>query len=239
MPKDCRELQSLLDGSNIKLRSFPVLRLIEHKDARGWSKVSKVLQGPSNPPPWLVLTSPRAPQFLCEQARDMQLESLLTLKTAAIGPATSKAAEAAGFKTQVVGPGSGTDLARELEKLWPPNTTAILAAGVHARPEVPTVLKAAGHRVLKLKVYEMRATPVRELPPVGPADGIVLTSPRAAELYLEAVGGLPLPLVHWALGTTTQNAANWLGIKDCRIPESPSMGDLAAALTERHATGSS
>ena len=45
----------------------------------------------------------------------------------------------------------------------------------------------------------MKASPALSSLPVGPADAIVLTSPRAAELYPEAVGGLPLPLVHWAL----------------------------------------
>jgi uroporphyrinogen-III synthase len=58
---------------------------------------------------------------------------------------------------------------------------------------------------------------------------VVLTSPRAARLYLEAAGGQPLPLPHWALGETTRDAAAALGI-DCRVPASPTMESLAEEL---------
>jgi uroporphyrinogen-III synthase len=91
------------------------------------------------------------------------------------------------------------------------------------------VLVERGHTVLPVKVYAMRATPQRELPPIGPSHAVVLTSPRAAEYYLDAIGGLPLPVPHWALGLTTRDAAGALGI-ECEIPESPTMESLAAAL---------
>lgn len=236
--RDCQELKALLAGSRISLRPFPVLRLAEHTDRKGWKKVTKLLDEGATSFPWLVLTSPRAARFLVEQAGERGTSRVLSLATAAIGAATAQAAEEAGFQVQVVGQGGGTELARELTGLWPGTTTAILAAGVHARPELPSALEAAGHRVIKLEVYEMKATPALELPPVGPADAIVLTSPRAAQLYLEAVGGLPLPLVHWALGPTTRDAAHAMGIKDCRIPASPSMEDLAEALREYHGSTS-
>jgi uroporphyrinogen-III synthase len=57
-----------------------------------------------------------------------------------------------------------------------------------------------------------------------------MTSPRAARLYLEAVGGRPLPLPHWALGSTTRDAALALGIADCRAPVSPTIASLAEEL---------
>jgi uroporphyrinogen-III synthase len=232
---DCRELQSLLEGSGIRLRPFPVLRLVEHTDSRGWKKVATLLTRAQGPRPWLVLSSPRAVRFLTGQARERGLEAVLELDAAAVGPATARTAEAAGLHVVVIGGSGGSELAQALDTCWEVSTTAILAAAVHARPELPAALQAAGHTVVKLEVYEMRPTPPLELPPVGPADAVVLTSPRAAELYLQAVGGLPLPIDHWALGVTTRDACLAMGIPECRIPASPSMVDLASALRERHA----
>jgi len=76
----------------------------------------------------------------------------------------------------------------------------------------------------------MVPTPPRELPPLGPSlDAVILTSPRAAGLYLDGVGGLPLPCRHWALGPTTQAAAVALGI-ECLSPDKPTMQSLAEEL---------
>ncbi len=84
--------------------------------------------------------------------------------------------------------------------------------------------------MLPLVVYRMRATPPAELPPVEPnLDAVVVTSPRAAKLYLEAVGGRPLPCPHWALGPTTGDAARSLGI-ECLVPSEPSLESLAEEL---------
>ena len=70
----------------------------------------------------------------------------------------------------------------------------VFACGRDRRPELPTILGEAGHSVLSVVVYRMVATPPRELPPLGSSlEAVVLTSPRAASLYLEGVGGMPLP----------------------------------------------
>ena len=136
-PKDCLELQGLLEDSSIRLRPFPVLRLAEHTDRRGWQKVTKLLEHAALPHPWLTLTSPRAARFLVEQARERRLETIFRLRTAAIGAATAEAADAAGLQVEIVGQGTGIDLARKLNELWTEPTKAILAAGVRARPELP------------------------------------------------------------------------------------------------------
>jgi uroporphyrinogen-III synthase len=84
--------------------------------------------------------------------------------------------------------------------------------------------------VVPIVVYRMDPTPPRELPPLGPSlEAVILTSPRAAELYLAGVGGLPLPCQHWALGPTTRNAAAAIGI-DCLIPPESSIESLAEEL---------
>jgi uroporphyrinogen-III synthase len=132
--------------------------------------------------------------------------------------------------SSVVGPGTGLGLAEQLREGWTEPSLVVFPCGVHRRDELPRrPSPRAGHRVLPVEVYRMRRTPPRELPSAGPADLVVLTSPRAARLYLEAMGGLPLPIPHWALGPTTRDAAAALGI-ECRIPPVPDIHSLAEEL---------
>lgn len=230
-PHDCRELDALLEGSGVRTRPFPVLRVEEHTDRSGWRRVSRHLPELLHEGAWLLLTSPRAPRFFVEQVTERKTAPLLTLETASVGPTTTCAAERAGLSVTLEGGGDAASLADALVERWQHPTTAILAGGVHLRAELPRGLEQAGHTVLKLKVYAMRATPPRELPPIGPSHAVVVTSPRAAQYYIEAVGGLPLPVPHWALGPTTRDAAAALGIT-CAIPEEPTMESLSESLKQ-------
>ena len=131
---------------------------------------------------------------------------------------------------QVVGPGDGAGLAKRLIAQVEGPTPFIFAGGRDRRPELPRALTGAGHEVLPIVVYRMDPTPPRELPPLGPSlEAVVLTSPRAAQLYLDGVGGLPLPCAHWALGPTTRAAAAAIGI-DCLVPREPTLESLAEEL---------
>ena len=124
-----------------------------------------------------------------------------------------------------------------LERLGNPTDPGVVERAVlrlHGIPVEfpPEALAEAGHPVHPVVVYSMRATPPRELPPLGPnLEAVILTSPRAARLYLDAVGGKPLPLQHWALGPTTRDAAGGLGI-ECAIPSEPTMYSLAEELCQ-------
>jgi uroporphyrinogen-III synthase len=155
---------------------------------------------------------------------------VLQWPVAAVGDATAEAATEASLSVQLVGPGTGAGLAKELTGVLEPGAPVVLACGKDRREELPTSLEAAGHTVHPVVVYAMNPTPPRELPPLGPnLEAVVVTSPRAARLYLDAVGGLPLPLQHWALGPTTQEAAQSMGIQ-CKIPENPTITSLAEEL---------
>jgi uroporphyrinogen-III synthase len=228
-PSDCHELQSLLDPCGLKLRPYPVLRLSDVHDEEAWKDLLERFPGGAAPA-WLVLASPRAPERFAAECRQRGVEWLIGLPTAAIGTGTADAARNAGLRLEVVGPGSGSGLAQQLIRELSERTTMIFACGRDRRPELQHILGEAGHQVLPIVVYKMDATPPRELPPLGPSlDGVVLTSPRAARLYLEGVGGLPLPCQHWALGATTRDAAAAIGI-DCRTPREPTIQSLAEEL---------
>jgi uroporphyrinogen-III synthase len=228
-PSDCVELQGFLTSSGLTLRPYPVLRLEDVVDDPGWQAVSRALPeiGASS---WLVLASPRAPGRFVRMCRERGLERLLDLPAAAVGASTARAAENADLKVELVGPGNGIGLGERLVENLQPNSHVVFACGKERRAELPQILEDSGHTVLPVVVYRMVPTPPRELPPLGPSlEAVVLTSPRAAALYLEGVGGRPLPCPHFALGTTTQETAAGLGI-ECRIPHEPTMESLAEEL---------
>ncbi len=228
-PSDCRELQTLLEPCGLKLRPYPVLRLADVHDEDGWREVSNRLPelGEGS---WIVMASPRAATRFVTESRRRGVESVLDHPTAAVGASTAAAATEAGLRVEHVGPGDGAGLARSLVERADRPSTFVLACGRDRRPELQRMLEDAGHDVLPVVVYRMDPTPPRELPPLGPSlEAVVLTSPRAAELYLAGVGGLPLPCRHWALGPTTRNAAAAIGI-ECHIPPAPNFESLAEEL---------
>lgn len=224
--EDSGELAALVAGSDIEIVPYPVLRLEEVDDEGGWARAL----APDACPTWLVMASPRSAARFVRGCAVRGGGRLLELPLAAIGDGTAAAATAAGMTVSVVGPGTGLGLAEVLAGRWPPATTAVFPCGHHRRPELPEALAETGHRLLPIIVYRMQATPPADLPTIGPDIGaVVVTSPRAARLYLQGVGGRPLPCPHWALGPTTRDAARSLGI-DCAIPPDPSIGSLAEEL---------
>jgi len=231
-PSDCGELQGLLEPCGITLRPYPVLRIEALTDDDGWRAVEQRVAD-TDTPPWLVLASPRAPQRLVAACAERDLQDLLQSPVAAVGTSTARATEEAGLRLELIGPGTAQGLARQLVEHLQRPTTIIFACGRDRRAELPQILGEAGHTVLPVEVYRMIPTPPRELPPLGSSlDAVVLTSPRAAGLYLDGVGGLPLPCTHWALGPTTREAAAALGI-ECRTPHKSTMQSLAEELCKK------
>lgn len=228
-PSECGELQSLLDPCGLKLRPYPVLRLAEVRDDEGWSTVMDRLPALETGA-WLVMASPRAPARFVAECKRIGAEALLELPVAAVGTSTATSALSAGLRVELVGPGTGAGLAELLIEHVEEPSAFVYACGHDRRPELPHLLTQAGHEVIAVVVYRMDPTPARELPPLGSSlDGVVLTSPRAARLYLDGVGGMPLPCRHWALGPTTRTAAAAIGI-DCSIPPEPTIESLAEEL---------
>jgi uroporphyrinogen-III synthase len=228
-PSECGELQSLLDPCGLKLRPFPVLRLADVHDDEAWSAVKERLPNLEQGA-WLVMASPRAPERFVAECNRLGTQTMLNLPVAVVGTGTAASAHRVGLRVELVGPGTGAGLAEILIDAVSEPTTFVFACGRDRRPELPFALTEAGHEVIPVVVYRMDPTPPRELPPLGPSlEGVVLTSPRAARLYLEGVGGLPLPCRHWALGPTTREAAAAIGI-DCSIPNEPTIESLAEEL---------
>ncbi len=226
---ECGDLQKLLTPHGWAVRPYPVLRIEDVIDVEGWRDANALLED-WREALWVTMASPRAPARLVQQARERGLDRLLSLQIAVVGDATAAAAARAGIRVELVGPGTGIGLARDLISFLEPQCPVLLACGQERRPDFAEALESAGHRVYPLVVYRMAVTPPTELPQLGPdLAAVLLTSPRSAQGYLDAVGGRPLPLPHWALGPTTQEAAARLGI-DCRIPHKPDLESLVEEL---------
>ncbi|MGD8441290.1 MAG: uroporphyrinogen-III synthase, partial [Holophagae bacterium] len=173
---------------------------------------------------------PRAPVAFVDRCRQRGLDTLLDAPVAVIGDGTAAAARATGLEPALVGPGTGIGLAADLNAALNQPSTLLFPCGEHRRSELPDALQAAGHDVVPVVVYRMAKTPIEQLPTIHRAPAaVVVTSPRSARLYLEAIGGRPLPCPHWALGPTTRDAADALGVA-CSIPAEPTLESLAEDL---------
>ena len=227
---DCGELARRLEPCGLTVRPYPVLRVRDVQDEPGWAEARETLAAAGDGPAWLLLASPRAAGRLAAGARQRSAEWLLELPTAVVGRGTETAAHDAGLRVELVGPGTGLGLAGLLLERLEPASVVVFACGHHRRPELPDALAASGHRVVPLELYRMERTPTDELPELpDPVTAVVLTSPRSARFYLDALHGRPVRCQHWALGPTTRDAAAALGIR-CRIPRRPDLDSLAEDL---------
>ena len=228
-PADCTQLQEKLTPSGITLRPYPVLRLEDVENDAGWDAVDRIARSDDRPV-WLFMASPRAPERVVAQCRKRNTEWLLDIPVAVIGAGHRRRIVRGRSRTGSYRTGNryraGRGLHREADRtlhgdlrLRPPPTSRASGCAQSRRSHGG----AAGG-------LPHASNPARELPPLGPSlDAVVVTSPRATRLYLDGVGGHPLPCPHWALGPTTRDAARSLGI-ECLIPPEPSIDSLAEEL---------
>lgn len=181
---------------------------------------------------WVLFTSANAVQALERRAEHLGIRfdavSNLPL-AAAVGPATSGAAEAAGFSVEYVAADhSGAGLARELgAELC--GKKVLLPRSDRANPDLPATLRRSGAIVTEVVAY-------RNLPPSSTdrsklhenlkdgVDGILFYSPSAVQNFLELLGRERLATVQGravmvAIGHATSAALSSAGIQ--RIARAP------------------
>jgi uroporphyrinogen III methyltransferase/synthase len=117
-------------------------------------------------------------------------------KLAAIGSGTAAALEAHGLRADVVATESrGEGLARALLDAMAPGDSLLLLRAAVARDVLPGALRAAGHPVEVVSVYETRAASGPEVARVlgelerGEIDAVTFTSASAVESFLAVAGG--------------------------------------------------
>jgi uroporphyrinogen-III synthase len=175
---------------------------------------------------WVLFTSSNAVQALERRGEELgrSLNALAKLPPAAVvGPATSGAAEAAGFSVEfVAAEHSGAGLARELGAELR-GRKVLLPRGDRANSDLPTALRKCGALVTEVVAY-------RNLPPSSTdqekveeclkdgVDGILFYSPSAVQNFLELLGRERMAtfqgrVLMVAIGPTTANALSGAGIQ--------------------------
>ncbi|MDY4492181.1 uroporphyrinogen-III synthase [Schaalia hyovaginalis] len=184
------------------------------------------------PEAWILLTSPRTLRVLAGDAPE-SLGRLLGAarergaRIGAVGEATARAVSGLGIECDLIGGGSGADLARSLGRPGPGSAdrgapaTILMPRSASGDPALATGLTRAGWRVVERPIYDT-------LPLEGEADervrdawtdpgllAAVITAPSSLRALLRLLGPAPrgLPLV--ALGRTSAAACAELA------PDSP------------------
>lgn len=184
----CAELKAR--GAAVKL-----LPLISFAPPENFDGMDAVLRGIADFD-WVLFTSANAAQALERRGEELAggLNGFGELpKAAAVGPATSAAAEAAGFSVDyVAAEHSGAGLAKELGKELR-GQKVLLPRSDRANPELPEALRKCGAIVTEVIAY-------RNLPPggtdrgkvqdslAGGVDGILFYSPSAVHNFCELAG---------------------------------------------------
>lgn len=154
---------------------------------------------------WLLFTSANAVHFFFTHC--MKGEALpAQLQIGAVGKATARAIEQAGFPVALQGEGgTGGDLAELfLERVGQGRRVLWPTAESH-RPELSSTLTAGGVKIVPLVIYRATLPPAeaRFAPDAGRADWILVTSPQAGRNFVDLYGR-PEGAAWAAIGPTTQ-----------------------------------
>lgn len=213
------DLREALGAHQVDVVAFPVLRDANHHDGEAWKKLLPRVAEITT----IALTSPRAAAPLVTAARRYGCwEDLSGIPVAAVGEASAAAARVVGLAVAVVGDGGGAALAEKILSAWHEPRLVVHTCGREHRPELADTLRAAGVEVIELPVYAVDLVPASELPhlPHTPPTAVVLSSPRATEGYVEAVGSRFAAIPHLAFGAATAAAATSRGIVNVTVPGS-------------------
>jgi uroporphyrinogen-III synthase len=158
----------------------------------------------------LLLTSPEALRFT--QPKDVE-----GWAAACVGWRTAAAAEAAGVDVPFLVQGGAADLASLLLQDAPGLERVLFVCGAQHRMEAVEILRQGGVAVDLIEAYGMQTVPeldtiVRGVPT---PDWILVGSPRALDLLLEALGDeRPVAATKWlGLGATTVEHGAQLGLE--------------------------
>jgi len=158
---------------------------------------------------WLVFTSPQGVSVFFEQLREghMDLRTLACCRFAAIGPATSKALEQAGFFPNLCPQEhTGAALARALVETVPQGCPIWLLRSAQGTPILLDLPKQAGFPVTDVPLYDVQPLPgcpaVSEQTMAG-LHYLVFSSSGGVEEFFRQYGDLPQQAVPVCIGPVT------------------------------------
>jgi uroporphyrinogen III methyltransferase/synthase len=170
-------------------------------------------------------------------------------KVAAIGPGTAAALERRAVQAAVVATESkGEGLARALLDAMAPGESVLLLRAQVARDVLPDALRAAGHSVDVVAVYETRPARGPEVARVveelerGAIDAVTFSSASTVESFVALVGGdgrageLLLRTVVGSIGPITTEALAAHGLRVDAVPAIATLEALLDAIEARFAS---
>jgi uroporphyrinogen-III synthase len=191
---------------------------------------------------WVFLTSQNALRALRESADSLNLdlrEALSSVKIAAVGPATSEAAENAGLRVAYVASKHlGTALAEELANEVR-GKRVLLPRSDRANPELVAVLRQLGAKVSEVCAYKTIRPEQSDIDAAAlttEADAVLFFSPSAVHHLLELLGSetfvdLSQRSVFTAIGPVTAQALHKAGAGRVLLATDTSAGAVEESLT--------
>ena len=192
---------------------------------------------------WMLLTSQNAVRAVAERCETLGISldaAAGSLRVAAVGPVTAKAAEQAGMKVRhVAAAQQGVALAEELGGRLR-GCSVFLPRSDRANPALPETLARLGARVTEVVAYRtLAASPVederRRAVGRGDADAILFFSPSAVQQMKELVGAkrmraLQERMVFAAIGPVTAAALREAGVAGVVVAPDASVAGILTAL---------
>lgn len=182
----------------------------------------------------VVATSRNGLRALAKRAELLDLRSLPLF---AVGRATAAEARRMRFEHIVVGPGTARDLVPVVAASLDPTAGIVLhLAGDVLAGDIAGELEQQGFRVDQPVVY--RLVPARQLSPAvvqglraKAIDGVILMSPRTADIWVRLVVAAGLedrvrPLTHYCLSAAIAARLRRLNNPPIAVPDSPSLEDM-------------
>ena len=159
----------------------------------------------------------------------------------AVGEATAKEARALGFEVVVTGAGTAQELVVHIVSALDPAAGLLLhLAGDALAGDLKGALEEHGFRVLQPQVYRMVAATalsedtVEQLA-MGEIDGVILLSPRTAQVYAtlmrkQGLAGVARGLTHFCLSPEVGRRLEPLGKLRMQIAEVPRLEEVLALI---------
>jgi uroporphyrinogen-III synthase len=189
----------------------------------------------------LIATSRNGIKGLAAQPRALELARPLALF--AVGPGTAKQARLQGLGVIITGAGTARDLVPQLVTNFEPSDGLLLQlAGDVLAYDLEGDLAAHGFRMLKPVVYHMQAATTLpyetiEMLGLGEVDGVLLLSPRTADIYVQLVTrykllgeGMARP-TYYCLSSAIAARLKPLGPVRIEIAPEPTLEGLLALVT--------
>jgi uroporphyrinogen-III synthase len=159
----------------------------------------------------------------------------------AVGEATAKEARVLGFEVVVTGAGTAQELVVHIVSALDPAAGLLLhLAGDVLAGDLKGALEEHGFRVLQPQVYRMLpATALSEDTveqlAMGEIDGVILLSPRTAQVYValmrkQGLASVARKVLHFCLSPAVARPLESLGTVRVQIAEIPRLGEVVALI---------